>query len=254
MILSSWKDTPTKQAILDFVAAVTDESGPDYVPPVERIATFDNDGTLWCEHPVPVQVMAILDGLTRAVQQNPALGEQPLYRAAAEKDMAWFAPYMSSVFSFHPSRCSYAASLASPGGCDAGDSRLPLPPKTRFSRVYRESAGMLSPPTYSCVGAFPFSATGLFHFWQEKIRFCCDVSAAQVCYNMRSTAKVALTVDRHSELRVARMHHSLRKKRSTCHLSLRGAPATKQSPMDQVEVATASTRGGARGSASLRSQ
>jgi hypothetical protein len=96
MILSSWKDTQTKQAILDFVAAVTDENGPDYVPPAERIAAFDNDGTLWCEHPVPVQIVAVLDGLTRAVQQNPALGEQPLYRAAVEKDMAWFAPYMSN--------------------------------------------------------------------------------------------------------------------------------------------------------------
>jgi len=40
--------------------------------------------------------MAVLDGLTRTVQQNPDLGEQPLYRAAAEKDMAWFAPYMSN--------------------------------------------------------------------------------------------------------------------------------------------------------------
>jgi len=94
--LSSWRDTPTKQAILEFVAAVTTENGPDYVPPAERIAAFDNDGTLWCEHPVPVQIVAVLDGLTRAVQQNPALGEQPLYRAAAEKDMAWFAPYMSN--------------------------------------------------------------------------------------------------------------------------------------------------------------
>jgi len=95
-IMPSWKDTQTKQAILDFVAAVTDQNSPDYVPPVERIAAFDNDGTLWCEHPMPVQVMAILDALATAVQQNPALGEQPLYRAAAEKDMAWFAPYMSN--------------------------------------------------------------------------------------------------------------------------------------------------------------
>jgi hypothetical protein len=96
MIMPSWKDTQTKQAILDFVAAVTDQNSPNYVPPAERIAAFDNDGTLWCEHPVPVQVMAILDGLSRAVQQNPALGEQALYRAAVEKDMAWFAPYMSN--------------------------------------------------------------------------------------------------------------------------------------------------------------
>ena len=94
--LSSWRDTPTKRTIMEFVAAVTTENGPDYVPPAERIAAFDNDGTLWCEQPVPPQVMAVLDGLTKAVEQNPELGEQPLYRAAVEKDLAWFAPYMSN--------------------------------------------------------------------------------------------------------------------------------------------------------------
>jgi hypothetical protein len=51
---------------------------------------------LWCEQPIPVQIMAVLDGLTQAVQQNPDLGEQPLYRAAVENDMAWFEPYMSN--------------------------------------------------------------------------------------------------------------------------------------------------------------
>ena len=96
MSLPSWSNTPTKQAILDFVAAVTHQNGPDYVPPAERIAAFDNDGTLWCEYPMPPQVMAILDGLAMAVAQNPALGEQPLYRAAVDNDMAWFAPYMSN--------------------------------------------------------------------------------------------------------------------------------------------------------------
>ncbi len=94
--LQSWNDTGTKQAILEFVNAVSTENGPHYVPPVERIATFDNDGTLWCEQPVPVQVMAALSGLAMAVEQNPALGEKPLYRAAVNKDLAWFAPYMSN--------------------------------------------------------------------------------------------------------------------------------------------------------------
>jgi hypothetical protein len=96
MSVPSWNDTPTKRAILDFVAAVINENGPDYVPPVERIATFDNDGTLWCEHPMPVQIIAILDALGTAVQKDPTLAENPLYRAAAENDMAWFSPYMSN--------------------------------------------------------------------------------------------------------------------------------------------------------------
>ncbi len=49
--LSLWQDSPTRQAILDFVVAISDENSPDYRPPAERIATFDNDGTLWCEKP-----------------------------------------------------------------------------------------------------------------------------------------------------------------------------------------------------------
>lgn len=50
--LPSWKAGPAKAAILEFVAAVTDESGKDYVKPAERIAVFDNDGTLWVEYPM----------------------------------------------------------------------------------------------------------------------------------------------------------------------------------------------------------
>src|SRR5207244_1858690 len=50
--LSSWNDGPTKQAIVAFVAKVSKEGSPDFVPPAERIATFDNDGTLWAEQPM----------------------------------------------------------------------------------------------------------------------------------------------------------------------------------------------------------
>jgi hypothetical protein len=53
--LASWKDGAAKRAILDFVARVTREGTADYVPPGERFAVFDNDGTLWCEKPLPVQ-------------------------------------------------------------------------------------------------------------------------------------------------------------------------------------------------------
>src|SRR5262245_65724086 len=50
--LPSWNDGPAEKAILEFVARVTKEGGPDFVPPAERIATFDNDGTLWSEQPI----------------------------------------------------------------------------------------------------------------------------------------------------------------------------------------------------------
>jgi len=59
--LPSWNDGPAKQSIFDFVAKVTKEGGPDFVPVAERIATFDNDGTLWCEQPLPVQLSFTLD-------------------------------------------------------------------------------------------------------------------------------------------------------------------------------------------------
>jgi hypothetical protein len=53
--LPSWNEGPAKQAILEFVTAVTVENGKDYVAPAERIATFDNDGTLWLEYPMYTQ-------------------------------------------------------------------------------------------------------------------------------------------------------------------------------------------------------
>lgn len=96
MYLPSWNDTTARQAILDFVAKVTDESGPNYVPPVERIATFDNDGTLWCEHPIPVQFHGALDELAILAKKKPELMDQPIYKAAVEKDLAWFAPYLTN--------------------------------------------------------------------------------------------------------------------------------------------------------------
>ena len=59
--LGSWNDGPAKQAILDFIKATTDRASPKFVPPEERIATFDQDGTLWVEHPIYSQVVYCLD-------------------------------------------------------------------------------------------------------------------------------------------------------------------------------------------------
>ena len=95
--LASWNDTPARAAILAFVERVTTEGGPDFVPPAERIATFDNDGTLWCEKPLPVQLgftlerlaaMAELDRHRLLAPQRPvvvedrdALGRRNVIRA-----------------------------------------------------------------------------------------------------------------------------------------------------------------------------
>jgi phosphoglycolate phosphatase-like HAD superfamily hydrolase len=69
--LPSWNDGPTKQSILDFVAAVTKQGGPDYVAPAERIATFDNDGTLWIEQPIYTQFAFAIDRVKATSNQHP---------------------------------------------------------------------------------------------------------------------------------------------------------------------------------------
>ena len=71
--LASWNDGPAKQAIIDFVKATTEPGSPKFVPPAERIATFDQDGTLWVEHPVYSFVMYALEGVPALVKAKPAL-------------------------------------------------------------------------------------------------------------------------------------------------------------------------------------
>jgi hypothetical protein len=69
--LPSWNDGPAKQAIVSFVEKVTKEGSPDFVPPPERIATFDNDGTLWCEQPMYFQLFFALDRVKTLAPQHP---------------------------------------------------------------------------------------------------------------------------------------------------------------------------------------
>jgi len=85
--LPSWNDGTAKSAILDFVARVTTEGGPDYVRPAERVATFDNDGTLWCEQPMQVQVFFLIDRLKELVAHDPATGQRQPFKALLEGDL-----------------------------------------------------------------------------------------------------------------------------------------------------------------------
>jgi len=71
--LASWNDGPAKQAILDFVRATTEQGSPKFVPLEDRIATFDQDGTLWVEHPIYSQVVYCLDRVPAVVEKNPKL-------------------------------------------------------------------------------------------------------------------------------------------------------------------------------------
>jgi phosphoserine phosphatase len=80
--LPSWNEGPTKQAILAFIAKVTDEASPDFLPVAERIAVHDNDGTLWPENPMPFQAAFAIAELKRRIDLDPGLAADPMVRAA----------------------------------------------------------------------------------------------------------------------------------------------------------------------------
>jgi len=87
--LKLWNDGAAKSAILAFVAKVTTADSPDFVPPVERIATFDNDGTLWLEKPLYIQLQHGLHAIGKAAAEKPELRDHQPFKAVYEKDMAW---------------------------------------------------------------------------------------------------------------------------------------------------------------------
>jgi phosphoserine phosphatase len=87
--LKSWNDGPAKQSILDFLRSSTEE-GPNYVRPEARIATFDNDGTLWVEKPLPAQLEFLVRVFTITAQNDPSLRNKQPYRAILERERAFF--------------------------------------------------------------------------------------------------------------------------------------------------------------------
>jgi hypothetical protein len=84
--LLSWNDGVAKAAILDFVARVTRRGGDDFVAPADRVATFDNDGTLWCEQPVQVQVFFAMARLEALAAKDPSMRERQPFKAFLEHD------------------------------------------------------------------------------------------------------------------------------------------------------------------------
>jgi phosphoserine phosphatase len=85
--LASWNEGPAKKAILEFVAAVTEKGGKDYVEPAERIATFDNDGTLWVESPMYTQVLFAFDRVKKLAPQHPEWKTTQPFKGVLEGDM-----------------------------------------------------------------------------------------------------------------------------------------------------------------------
>jgi phosphoglycolate phosphatase-like HAD superfamily hydrolase len=88
-VLESWNDGPTKSAITDFVQRVTDEGGRDYVQPGARVAVFDNDGTLWTEKPLVIQLDFTVHRFRELAENDPALRSKQPYQAAYEGDLRW---------------------------------------------------------------------------------------------------------------------------------------------------------------------
>jgi len=86
--LPSWNEGDAKHAILAFVDAVTDEAGPDHVPPAERLAVFDNDGTLWPEQPLYIQLAFALDRVRQLAGDHPEWKTTQPFQAVLEGDLA----------------------------------------------------------------------------------------------------------------------------------------------------------------------
>ena len=87
-LLPSWNDSESKEAIVRFVTGVTREGGPDFVAPAERIAVFDNDGTLWSEKPLPFQLLFALDQVKAMAVDHPEWKTRQPFASVLKGDMA----------------------------------------------------------------------------------------------------------------------------------------------------------------------
>lgn len=96
--LASWSDGAAKNAVVEFVRRTTADDSPEAVPVQERVAVFDNDGTLWCEKPMPIQLDFILRRLVEMAEEDPELRTREPWRAASERDYAWLASVLDDHY------------------------------------------------------------------------------------------------------------------------------------------------------------
>lgn len=85
--LPSWNDGMTKRSIIEFVAGVTKKGGPEFVPAMDRVVVFDNDGTLWAEQPLPFQVLFTMDRVRSLASQHPEWKDKQPFKAVLENDL-----------------------------------------------------------------------------------------------------------------------------------------------------------------------
>src|SRR3954462_11325630 len=96
--LASWRPGPARQAIVDFVARTRGTDAQTPVPVEERVAVFDNDGTLWCEKPMPIQLDFILRRLAEMAEADSSLRDRQPWKAAHERDYGWLARVMAEHY------------------------------------------------------------------------------------------------------------------------------------------------------------
>jgi len=96
--LRSWRDGSAQHAVRRFVERITDPSSADFVPAEERVAVFDNDGTLWCEKPMPIQLDFILRRFVTLAEEDPTLRDRQPWKAAYTRDFGWLGAAMTKHY------------------------------------------------------------------------------------------------------------------------------------------------------------
>src|ERR1700757_4499426 len=134
--LASWNDGAAKTAILNFVRATTDRSSKDFVPPEDRIAAFDQDGTLWDEHPVYTQAMFALARVQALAPQHPEWQSQEPFKAVLSNDQAALGRFSEGdwaeiIFLTH-------SGMSQAGFRDIAGEWLATAKHPRFQRLYTE--------------------------------------------------------------------------------------------------------------------
>jgi hypothetical protein len=98
LALTLWNEGATRAAIEAFVSRVCDESGPDFVPAEHRVAVFDNDGTLWSEKPIPVELGFPLARWAEMAGEDVSLRKRQPWKAAVERDYGWLGRAMNEHY------------------------------------------------------------------------------------------------------------------------------------------------------------
>ncbi len=123
--LTTWRDGAAKQAVVDFVSRACGQ-GQDSVPVEERVAVFDNDGTLWCEKPLPIQADFILRRLAEMAEADPELRERQPWKGAYERDYGWLDRRSPSITQVTTRTCGYSLAVClrrTPGSASTNSRR-----------------------------------------------------------------------------------------------------------------------------------